>query len=156
MEFIEAARAAGLDGMPGKKAVKAEYRAQITVRGGVRFSGSVDLDKHFQKSEPNANRWDYGIGFNHGVNFALWVEPHPASGASEVDAVIRKLDWLKSKLGSPGYEGLAALTTAAQKNGEIPFRWLYSGRTSFRSGGNEARQLAQHGMRLPERHLSIG
>jgi hypothetical protein len=154
--FLDSTAAAELNGRPGKQAIKAEYRDQVLVGGSAGFTGSVDLDLHFSAAEPNANRWDYGVGFSHGNEFALWVEPHPASGSGEVAVVLRKLDWLKSKLRSPGYEGLAALTRAAEDKGEIPFRWLYKGKTSFRTGGREARQLAQKGMKLPERSIRVG
>ncbi|HDR27674.1 hypothetical protein [Rhodovulum sp.] len=154
--FLDSTAAAELNGKPGKQAIKAEYRGKVLVGGGAGFTGSVDLDLHFANAEPNANRWDYGVGFSHGNEFALWVESHPASGSAEVAVILKKLDWLKSKLRSPGYEGLAALTKAAEEKGEIPFRWLYKGKTSFRASGREARQLAQKGMKLPERSIRVG
>jgi len=154
--FLDTAAAAELNGKPGKQAIEAMYRKQVSVSGTASFTGSVDLDQHFKNAEPNANRWDYGVGFNHVNEFALWVEPHPASGSGEIAVMFRKLEWLRSKLKSPGYEDLAALTQAAEERGEIPFRWLYQGKTSFRAGGKEARQLAQKGMRLPERSIRVG
>ena len=154
--FLEAADAAGIKSKDGKQAIKTEYRPQLTVKGGAYFSGSIDLDAHFATVEPQATRWDYGVGFHAGREFALWIEPHPASGSREVAVMIRKLDWLKAKLRTPEFDGLADLTRAAQARGEIPFRWLYKGRTSFRVGGKEARQLAQNGMRLPERIIRVG
>ncbi len=154
--FLKAAAAAGLDGKSGKKAVKSMYRNQLCVSGTAGFTGSVDLDKHFKKAEPNANRWDYGVGFKHDKEFALWVEPHRANGSGEIDVMIRKLNWLRSKLKSPGYEDLAALTKAAEERRETAFRWLYKGRTSFRKGGKEAHLLAQAGMGFPERCIQVG
>lgn len=154
--FLDATTAAGLDGNAGKQAVKAEYRGQISVRGAASFSGSVDLDEHFKADEPNDNRWDYGVGFTAGIEFALWIEPHPASGSGEVAVMLRKLEWLKAKLKTPDFADLAALTSAAEEKGEIAYRWLYSGKTSFRAGGKEARQLAQKGMKLPERSIQVG
>ena len=154
--FLKAAAAAGLNGECGKQAIKAMYQGQLSKSGTAGFTGSVDLDRHFKKAEPNANRWDYGVGFNHVKEFALWVEPHPANRRGEIDVMIRKLNWLKSKLKSPGYEDLAALTKAAEERDERPFRWLYKGKTSFRKGGKEARLLAQAGMRLPERRIQVG
>jgi len=154
--FLKSTAAAGLNGETGKKAIKAEFRNLISAGDETSFTGSVDLDSHFEDTEPNANRWDYGIGFEYGHEFALWIEPHPASGSGEVAIMLRKLEWLRAKLRSSGYEGLAALTKAAEKKGEIPFRWLYKGKTSFRAGGKEARQLAQNGMKLPERSIRVG
>lgn len=155
--FLRAAATAKLDGKRGKQAIKARYRDQVSVSGTASFTGSVDIDQHFKTAEPNANRWDYGVGFSHNNSeFALWIEPHPASGSGEIAVMLKKLDWLTSKLELPGYEDLAALTKAAEEKGKKPFRWLYRGTTSFRYGGKEARQLAQKGMRLPERSIRVG
>lgn len=155
-EFLDAVTAAGLDGSAGKQAIKAEYRGQLDVAGATNFAGSVDLDEHFKGAEPTANRWDYGVGFMRGGEFALWIEPHPANGSGEVAVMLRKLAWLRAKLKTPEFERLAVLTAAAERNGEVPFRWVYKGKTSFRAGGREARQLAQNGMKLPERSIRVG
>lgn len=155
-EFLEAVAATGLDGKAGKQGIKAEYRSQLDVAGGASFTGSVDLDEHFKGAEPTANRWDYGVGFMKGGEFALWIEPHPANGTGEVAVMLRKLEWLQAKLRMPEFECLAALTAAAEAKGEVPFRWLYKGKTSFRAGGKEARLLAQKGMKLPERSIRVG
>jgi len=155
-EFLDAAIAAGLDGQAGKQAIKTEYRAQVVVQGAAGFSGSVDLDEHFKAAEPNENRWDYGVGFNVGEEFALWIEPHPANGSGEVAVMIGKLAWLKAKLQTPDFKDLADLTRIAEAKGEIPFRWLYKGKTSYRTGGKEAKLLAQKGLRLPERRIQVG
>ena len=137
--FLKAADAAGLQGKVGKQAIKPEYRPQVTVKGGAQFGGSVDLDAHFATVEPQAARWDYGVGFHAGHEFALWIEPHPASGSREVAVIVSKLDWLKAKLRTPELDRLANLTCAAQARGEVPFRSLCKGRTSFRVGGKEAK-----------------
>ena len=154
--FRKSATEAGLNIESGKQAIKAEYRGQVSVGKNFSFTGSVDLDHHFSNAEPNANRWDYGVGFNHDDEFIIWIEPHPASSPKEVDIVLKKLKWLQSKLKSPGYEGFFKLTKATQEKGERPFRWLYKGKTSFRAGGKEARLLAQNGLNLPERRIRIG
>jgi len=70
--------------------------------------------------------------------------------------MLRKLQWLKVKLKTEKFRSLADHTRAAEAEGEIPFRWLYKGKTSLRAGGKEARQLAQNGMRLPERRIRVG
>lgn len=155
--FLESAKKAGLNGKPGKQAIKGTYRKQISTGENSGFTGSVDLDHHFSNAEPNANRWDYGVGFKHGDGeFVIWIEPHPAGSSKEVDIILKKLEWLKSKLRLRGYEGLSELTNMAEGKGEIPYRWLYEGKTSFRSGGKEAKRLAQKGMKLPEKYINIG
>ena len=155
-EFLRAAAAAGLNGKVGKQAIKREHRNQVTVKDDASFTGSVDLDAHFEESEPNACRWDYGVGFNAGGESALWIEAHPASGSGEVAVVLRKLKWLKDRLKTPAFQDLANLTRAAQANGEVRYRWLYKGKTSFRRGGMEQKRLAKEGMRLPERYIRLG
>ncbi|MCY4152531.1 MAG: hypothetical protein OXE94_09900 [Aestuariivita sp.] len=45
--FLDAASAAKIKGESGKQAVKAEYHAQIMVKGDAKFTGSIDLDAHF-------------------------------------------------------------------------------------------------------------
>ena len=64
--FQQFATEAGLHASAGKQAMSTRYRKQVTVAGRYRFTGSVDLDQHYIADEPNANRWDYGVGFKHG------------------------------------------------------------------------------------------
>lgn len=150
--FQKAAAQAGLPAPRGLAAVRGRDRKQIK-RGAGAVSGSVAMDAHFQQAEPHAHRWDYGVGFSNGKEFAVWVEFHPASGAREVQVVIAKLQWLKTKLASQAFKELNKLTVAAPR--EQQFCWLYQGSTAFRSGGKEQKLLAQHGMRLPRRALRI-
>ena len=156
LTFEKAANLAGLNHKPGKQAVKRQYRNQINGRDNVSLVGSIDLDGHFKKLEPHANRWDYVVGFNGSKHFVIWIEPHPASGMSEVKTVLRKVSWLKGKLATEAFSGFSDLTDAAEGFGHKPYRWIYSGKSSYRVGGNEEKLLAKEGMRLPERNLTIG
>ena len=142
-----------------KQAIKAEYRKQVKVKRPAGCTGSVDLDAHFEKIEPDANRWDYGVGFKKADadrDFVLWIEPHPASRRGNVDEVIKKLDWLKEKLKTAEFKDLSDLTEATKAKGEMPFRWIYKGTTIFRAGGKAAKLLALKGMELPKRYLEVG
>jgi len=155
--FPSASEAAGLNGRPGIQAIKAIHRGRLAENKPAKFTGSVDLDQHFKTCEPNSRRWDYGVGFKRGnVHFALWIEPHSASSKREVDVMLEKLTWLKAKLQSPGYEDLAALTEAARKKFDYPYRWMNTGKGSYRNGGKEHKRLAQKGMKLPESHIRVG
>ncbi len=154
--FLDAARATKIKGESGKQAVKAEYHAQIMVKGDSKFTGSIDLDAHFVGVEPKANRWDYGVGFHAGHEFVLWIEPHPASGSGDVAEMIKKLDWLQSKLQTPGFKGFADLTRETEARNEIPYRWLYKGKTSFRAGEKAAKQLAKKGFEVARAKNSGG
>jgi hypothetical protein len=74
----------------------------------------------------------------------------------DVKTVIKKFEWLQSKLDSDDFGDLKSLTELARKHGERPYRWVYSGACRLRSGSREDRLLAQHGLRLPERKVTIG
>ena len=156
MTFKKSAEMAGLESEPGKQAIKREYRDQIDTGKSVALRGSLDMDKHFQNLEPSANRWDYAVGFKSTSHFVIWVEAHAANSSHEIDAVLKKLLWLKSKLKTKNFSYLNKLTNRAGQLNFRPYRWIYSGKMSFRSGGKEEKRLAQAGMRLPERKLQIG
>jgi len=157
-QFESAATAAGLKVMPGKSAVKGQYQAGITCGPELSFSASVDIDQNCQAAEPQANRWDYGLGLNtrKGEEFAVWVEPHPASSTGEVVKIIAKLDWLVQKLAQPDFKGLETLTQKSAQ-AEVPrFHWLaMTGDIRIRAGSREAALLSKRGLRLPSRHLVL-
>jgi len=156
MKFQRAAKKADLPFSRGKQALTRMHRDQVTVSRGCSVTGSVDLDGHFKAAEPEANRWDYGLGARSGsAEYAVWIEAHSASSPAEVDAMLRKLAWLKAKLKTTAFDQLNRLTVAAQEGGLTPYRWIYSGRSNFRANGPEAKRLAEHGMRLPERQTTL-
>lgn len=73
-----------------------KYSSKVTVSNTVKVEGSVDIDSTTVALYPRENRWDYMIGFNGKV---IFVEVHSAT-TSEVDVVLKKLDWLKNWLNS--------------------------------------------------------
>ena len=155
--FEGAAVKAGLTVQPGKSAVKNEYRQGVAVRAAHKFLASVDLDTHLKATEPGAHRWDYGLGLidGHGKESAWWVEPHPASSTHEVNTMLAKLEWLTTKLKSPEFAKLQALTDAARLRG-VAFRWLaLSGDICIRPGSSQARRLALRGLAAPTRHVAL-
>ena len=156
-EFEAAALKAALTARPGKSAVKNEHRSRIAVRAAHKFLASVGLDAELRPDEPNAHRWDYGLGLidRHAKESAWWVEPHPASSTGEVSTMLAKLDWLRAKLASHGFKGLRRLTDEAQRKG-IAFRWLAtSGDICIRPGSSHARRLALGGLAAPSRHIAL-
>ena len=155
MTFKNAAKLAGVSHRSGKQAIRNQYREQIVAPKELSIVGSADIDGHFRQSESNANRWDYVVGFKNRKHFVIWIEPHPASGKKEVQTVLRKLSWLKSKLKTKSFLGFRDLTEIAKEFGYNPYRWIYKGKSSYRVGGNEAKLLAKEGMRLPERILIV-
>lgn len=157
-EFESAATTAGLKISPGKSAIKSQYQTGIAVGPGLSFTASVDIDLDCKAAEPQSNRWDYGLGLKRekGEEFAVWVEPHPASSTGEVAKIIAKLDWLERKLTQPDFEGLKALTQKSAQAGTLRFHWLaMTGDIRIRPGSREAALLSKRGLRLPSRHLVL-
>jgi hypothetical protein len=156
--FHSAALDAGLVPQAGKEAVEGSYRAQIQVNKGGAFSGSVDVDGHFRAAEPQSHRWDYGIGvqLSNGQELVCWVEPHPASSTSQISKMLAKLAWLKSKLDTPAFKKLKAMTHAPGHTG-TPYYWLrtVSGECRISANSKEARLLALQGLRMPAQHLIL-
>lgn len=116
----------------GLKAMKANS-SYITPADARKCDGSVDLDLCCSKREPNANRWDYIIGYN---QKAYFIEVHPASGQTK--EVIAKCKWLKNWLKTEG-------TSLTAIHDDKVFHWLSTGKV--RIPGSE-RALAQHGIRV--------
>lgn len=155
-ELKNAAALAGIETKAGKAAMKAEYRAAVSVASPWRHTESIDLDAHFEKSEPNACRWDYGVGVAQGgTELLVWVEPHPASSTGEVKRMAEKVLWLKGKLNLPAFAQLRRLTDATVAAGGRPYRWLHSGSLQIARGSKEARTLAMAGIDFPARQLRL-
>jgi len=153
--FKEAACKAGVPMAAGKGAVKAQYRAAIVTDKTVKVVGSVDLDAAFCAMEPNASRWDYGLGLAGNVEWVCWVEPHPASSTGQVAKVLAKLDWLEAKLREPEFADFAQLTRQAKLNQGLAYVWLYEGSNRISANSREARALALRGVMLPKRQVSL-
>jgi hypothetical protein len=156
--FERAASTAGLTASKGKGAVKHQYQAGIASGASLKFTGSVDIDEECRVTEPESHRWDYGLGLqrNGESEFAVWVEPHPASSTGEIAKIIAKLDWLERKLERPEFKDLEALTRRAAQAGVFRFHWLaMTGDIRIRPGSREAAVLSKRGLRLPTRYLAL-
>src|SRR4051794_5800559 len=71
-----------------------------------RLRGSVDVDAALATKDPNGNRWDFAIGYQHANRtdeIVYWVEIHTGSD-SEISVVLKKLTWLKMWLKGDGKE----------------------------------------------------
>lgn len=156
--FYSAACHAGLLPQAGKEAVEGSYRAQIQVSRDSAFTGSVDIDSHFRAAEPQSHRWDYGIGvqLTNGQDLVCWVEPHPASSTGQVSKMLAKLAWLKSKLDTPAFKKLKAMTHASGHTGSS-YYWLRtaSGQCRITANSREAKLLALHGLRMPTQQVTL-
>jgi hypothetical protein len=126
---------------PGLQALRAEDRPHIQADDTRRLRGSADIDAALLKAEPNANRWDFAIAYQHtnpnAAEFIYFVELHTASD-SQVSVVIRKAQWLVNWLQNDG-RLLAAF--------DHDIVWVSSGSTSFTPSATKLKQMALLGMR---------
>jgi len=119
---------------PGLQALRPADRVRVTPGNTRSLRGSVDLDAAYAAAEPNASRWDYGIGY---LARVYWVEVHPATDG-DIPEVLSKLQWLQNWLAGAG---------RALRKHPTEFVWVSSGRTAFTPSSPQRRRLAQAGLR---------
>lgn len=122
----------------GLQAVKNSDRNKVNVTDPRKLQGSLDIDTQVQKKYPQEPRWDYALSYDDKIYF---FEVHSAS-TSEVDAVIKKLGWLKDWLKNKAPE-----INKLQK-GNQPYTWVQSGSYSILSLGSYAKKLAVNGIKV--------
>jgi len=69
----------------GLRALRAEDRPHVVAEDTRSLTGSADIDTAFQKLDPNANRWDFAIAYQHAnrtAEFIYWLELQRFSGQS--------------------------------------------------------------------------
>lgn len=157
--FEAASLKADVPSLTGKGAIQGFSRARVVCAPDLTFTHSVDLDTHFKAAEPGSARWDYGVGvkYRNGLEFAFWIEPHPASSTGEVQKMLDKLAWLKAKLATPEFAELKSLSDAASRQGSNPFRWQTTtdGAIRITANSKEARMLALKGLSMPARQITL-
>lgn len=124
----------------GLQALRAEDKPHIVAEDTRKLTGSVDVDTAYQKVEPQSNRWDFGIAYQHTnrtSEVVYWVELHTASD-SQVKVVIKKAQWLLEWLKNKG-KLLAKF--------EYDIVWVSSGATSFTLSSPQQKRMAQAGLR---------
>lgn len=132
---------------PGIQALSSAHQGRVEPRNTRLLRGSIDLDAALSKSQPNAARWDYGVGLRGDKkdDKAIWIEFHPAS-SSHVDDVLKKhawlLDWLKGR---------------APRLAELPraFKWVATGSVALRPGSPQRHKVAAAGIAFCGGYLSI-
>lgn len=125
---------------PGLEALRKEDRPHIKAEETRALRGSVDIDTAYQKTEPNANRWDFAIGYKHTNRKAeviYWVELHTASD-SQIKVVVKKAEWLLNWLRRKG----KMLNTF-----EREIVWVSSGATRLSPNATQKKQMAEAGLR---------
>ena len=125
----------------GLGALRPQDKSHVTPEdtSTARLRGSVDIDSALTASDPNGNRWDFAIGYQHANRsdeYIYWVETHTGSD-SQISLVLRKLAWLKTWLKGDGKK-LAKFDKS--------FVWFPSGATSFTKGATQVRMLADQGL----------
>jgi hypothetical protein len=93
----------------GLQALKRSDTGKVTASDTRKIDGSVDIDAAVKTLYPDANRWDYAIGYDSKV---CYVEVHPAY-TSEIDIMLKKLSWLKGWLALLRPRRLAVLVQAS-------------------------------------------
>lgn len=124
----------------GLQALRAEDRPHVEAEDTRRLCGSADIDAALLQKEPNANRWDFGIGYKHEdrtEEVIYWTELHTASD-SQVSVVIKKAQWLVNWLKN------SAPKLKAFENDIV---WVSSGATSLTLSNPKQKQMAQVGLR---------
>lgn len=123
---------------PGIQALEPRDRKLLAETDKKLATGSIFLDDALKKSQPNANRWDYGIGLGDDEHeTVLWLEVHHAA-SKQADLLVKKLDWLKHWL-----------RTAAPELEHMPrkFVWLLSNvETSPNDRERRTRLAEKHGL----------
>jgi hypothetical protein len=134
--------------MAGLRALRAQDRRHIEAEDTRKLAGSVDVDTAYQKLDPQANRWDFGIGYRHAnreEDVIYWVETHTAS-TSEVNVVIKKALWLLA-----WFKGDGKLLAEFEKD----IIWVSSGATTFTLSAPRKKQMAQAGLKQSGGRLRI-
>jgi hypothetical protein len=101
-----------------------------------------------RSTDPNANRWDFAIGYRHTKpkeEWIYWVEIHSASDG-EIGVVLYKFDWLKRWLEKSG---------TPLRDLRLDFVWVSSGATTFTRTSPQLRRFAQKGLRYAGKMLRI-
>ena len=133
---------------PGLRALQAQDRPHVNPEDPRRLQGSVDVDSALQCRQPDANRWDFAIGYRHANrqrDFIYWVEVHTAAD-NQVKVVLKKLRWLRSWLHGEGNP---------LDHFDREFIWVSSGATSFTLDAPQRKQFAQCGLEHKGRVLRI-
>lgn len=117
---------------------------RIRVSESRKINGSINLDRSLEKRYPNDNRWDYSFGYK---NRSYFVEVHPAY-TSEVEVVLKKLEWLREWLSG---EGKPLDDIIAD---DMTFTWIYTSKCDIPKNTRQYRAAVQNGI-IPTRELML-
>jgi hypothetical protein len=114
-----------------------QYSRKVSCKNPRLLEGSIDIDTCTEKKYPTDNRWDYALSYSQKIYF---VEVHPAN-TSEIDAVLKKLQWLKSwlELHAPKINQLSKAQPA--------FYWIQSGGFAILKNSPQFRRIIQNNLK---------
>lgn len=115
-----------------------KYSTKIKVKEPKKICGSLDIDNCVKKKYPQDNRWDYAVCYDNEVYF---VEVHTAN-TSEVNVVLRKLQWLKNWLNESAPE-----INRLKAKSKTPFYWIQSNGNHILPNSPQAKAIALKGLR---------
>lgn len=124
---------------PRLKALRREDRPHVKPQSSRRLRGSTDVDTALRRSQPDANRWDFAVGYDHAnrkEDCIYWIETHTGSD-DQIEVVLKKLEWLKKWLRKDG---------RLLDRFERDIVWVSSGHTLFTQGSAQVKLLAQKGL----------
>jgi hypothetical protein len=133
----------------GLGALRETDRSKISIEDTRLLKGSIDLDSALKREEPASNRWDYGIAWKRNQNSPeqiAWVEVHPLRSGKNLKEIEQKWIWLRGWLNGNGH-----------RLDKFPreFICIASGKMQFSKTAPQLRRLAQQGIRMPGRHVSL-
>lgn len=128
----------------GLQALKPGHALKISVPTPQNLTGSIDIDANTRNLYPEDPRWDYAISYNNEVFF---IEVHPAT-TTEVDIIIKKLEWLKQwlKQRAPQIQALASTKSH-------PYYWIQSADCHISPQTSQYKKAAQNKI-LPKKQWS--
>lgn len=132
----------------GLQALRAEDKPHIDAEDTRKLTGSVDIDAAYQAADPQGNRWDFAIGYQHAnrdEEVVYWLELHTGSD-SEIKVVIKKAQWLLQWLRGPGRK---------LDEFERDILWVSSGSTKLTPSAPQKKQMAMAGLRQVGGRLRI-
>ena len=129
----------------GLQALEPADRTRLEVTHPRNLCGSAAIDVELRDLYPDQSRWDYVICRNDAdVEYAHFIEVHPATTSSNIREVEAKAEWL-----------LTWLISTPFRNMERSLHWIATGTVSFTQRDPKIRSLALKGVTLSGTRLKI-
>lgn len=133
---------------PGLQALPAKDAKLIQAEDTRCIRASVFLDAAYARTQPNANRWDYGIAIQHTNRqreFVYWVETHTGD-IGEFEKLLKKAQWLLEWFKADG---------KALGSFEKEIVWVSSGSTYLPLNDPKRKRMNALGLRAAGGRLNV-